>query len=66
MRRDEMTRIRRELGMDLAEAGRKAGVAGSSRPPRRLKPHADDCEVDEVIDLHFTDFEDVDIWPDAS
>ena len=66
MRRDEMIRVRRELGLDLAEAGRNAGVTAASQQSRRKTSTADDCEVDEPIDLHFVDFENFDIWRDAS
>lgn len=66
MRRDDMTRVRRELGLDLAEAARKAGVTAPLQPPRRPTSDADDCEVDEPPDLQFIDFGHADAWPDAS
>ena len=47
MQREEMTRIRRELGLDLAEAGRKAGLTASSQPSGRMNPGADGCEASE-------------------
>jgi hypothetical protein len=66
MGREEMTRIRRELGLDLVEAGRKAGVTAPSRTSGRMMSDSDDCEVDESLGLHFIDFQEFDAWDGAS
>lgn len=64
MRREEMTRIRRELGLDLVEAGRKAGLA-VSQLTGRAKPESDDRETEESPGLYFADFERFNAWRDA-
>ena len=56
-------RIRRELGFDLADAGRSAGVTKSTAHEPQKK--SDSCEVDEPELLYFCSFETFEAWCDS-
>lgn len=45
----ENDRIRRELGVDLARAGRDAGVAGPIENQHQAEPHDDDLVFPYLI-----------------
>ena len=57
MNREETTRMRRELGLDLIEASRKAGVTLSSRPPTRVESETCKHEADQSLSLQLMDLD---------
>lgn len=59
----ENDRMRRILGIDLADAGRKAGVTGPIE--RRRQPELDDPESESADLVYFSSFDQYLTWLDA-
>lgn len=59
----ERDRIRRILGIELAEAGRKAGVTGPTE--RRSPPDTSNSEPESSDLLYFASFDEYLTWLDS-